>query len=97
MIFKVTKLQSKNFMGKRACLNRYEFFCNVQGFIILRKTNGISSNNCNGTKVSNKMRCNRKHILGENIEIARIGASVIEMRVWRGTLSRDLELAFWTR
>ena len=43
------------------------------------------------------MRCNRKHILGEKIEIARIGASVIEMRVWRGTLSRDLELAFWTR
>ena len=43
------------------------------------------------------MRCNRKNILGENIEIVRIVASVIEMGAGRGTLSWDLELAFWTR
>ena len=41
------------------------------------------------------MRCNRKYILGGNIEIVCIGASVIESRM--GTLSRDLELASWTR
>ena len=78
-----------------AWADRYEFFCNVQGFTILRTTNGLSSNNCNAFKVENKMRCNRKYILGGNIEIVCIGASVIESRM--GTLSRDLELASWTR
>ena len=60
-----------------AWADRYEFFCNVQGFTTLRTTNGLSSNNCNA--MPSKLRI--KWDVTESISWEEILRSFVSVQV----------------